>query len=132
MGRLSGAWSDDPASYKTSMPPAFRRTLLIAVPLLVLLLVAVTAFLLAGGDDLKSRSAQIPVGMSREQVESILGPPVLTLGRTGGRGTLLAWVDQLWQVDVLTAPDGRAESVSCKPSDSFLRRTVGRVIPLPQ
>jgi alcohol dehydrogenase (cytochrome c) len=39
---------------------------------------------------------------------------------------------QLWQVDVLTGPDGRTESVGCVPSDSFCRRTLGRVIPLPK
>jgi hypothetical protein len=42
----------------------------------------------------------------------------------------LCWVDQLWQVDVLTGPDGRAESIGCVPSDSLYRRTVGRLIAL--
>jgi hypothetical protein len=114
------------------MPGLSRRSLLIAVPLVILLLVAVAVFLLAGGQNLKSRSAMISVGMPREQVEEILGPPVLVLDRTGGRGSALAWVDQLWQVDVLFGPDGRAESVGCMPSDSFVRRTVGRLIPLPK
>lgn len=114
-----------------------RRRLLVAVPLVVLLLVvlllgAVSVLLLARGQDLKSRAALISVGMPREQVEGILGPPVLVLKRTAGRGTLLSWVDQLWQVDILTGPDGRVESVEYKPSDSFVRRTVGRVIPLPK
>jgi hypothetical protein len=109
-----------------------RRRLLIAVPLVVLLPVAAAVLLLAGGPDLKSRSALVSVGMPREQVEAILGPPVLVLRRTAGRGAALIWTDQLWQVDVLTGPDGRAESVGCKPSDSLCRRTVGRLIPLPE
>src|SRR5438270_484918 len=105
-----------------------RRRLLIAVPLVVLLLwVAGAVFLLARGQDLKSRSAVISVGMPREQVEGILGTPVLVLKRTAGRGFLLSWVDQFWQVDVLTDPDGRVESTECVPSNSFYRGTVGRV-----
>src|SRR5262245_38086539 len=101
------------------MSPLTRRRLLIAVGLVVLVFVPVAVVLLAGGQGLKSRSTLISVGMPREQVEGILGPPVLVLPRTGGRGTLLSWVDQLWQVDVLTGPDGRVESVGCIPSDSF-------------
>jgi hypothetical protein len=92
----------------------------------------VAALLFGHVQDLKSRSAVIAVGMPREQVEDLLGPPVLALNRTGGRGVALVWVDQLWQVDVLFGPDGRAESIGCKPSDSFLRRTVGRLLPLPK
>src|SRR4051812_19170025 len=114
------------------MPRLTRRRLLIAVALLVLILVAGAGLLLRPGQDLKSRSAQITVGMPRAQVEVILGPPVLVLRRTGDRGALLCWVGQLWQVDVLTDPDGRVESVGCKPSDSFLRRTAGCLIPLPE
>jgi hypothetical protein len=115
------------------MSPRTRRRLLLAVPLAVLLLAAAVAvLLLVRGQDLKSRSAGITVGMPREQVEDLLGPPVLVLPRTGGRGFLLCWVDQFWQVDVLTGPDGRVESISYMPSDSFYRRTVGRLIPPPQ
>jgi hypothetical protein len=110
------------------MPLLTRRRLLIAVPLVVvLLLVAVTVLLLAHGQDLKSRSTLIAVGMPREQVEGILGPPVLVLPRTAGRGFALVWTDQLWQVDVLIGPDGRAESIGYMPSDSLYRRTVGRL-----
>jgi hypothetical protein len=112
--------------------PNLRRRLLFAVPLMVILVIAAAGFFLLGDQDLKTRSVQIPVGMSRTQVEGILGPPVLTLPRTGGRGTLLVWVDQLWQLDVLTDADGRTESVNCVPSHSFLRKTLGSVIPLPQ
>jgi len=113
------------------MPLLTRRRLLIAVPLVALVLVAVAVVLLARSHDLKSQSARISVGMPREQVEEILGPPVLVLHRTGARGFLLSWVDQFWQVDVLTDPDGRTESIGCNPSDSLYRRTVGRLIGLP-
>jgi hypothetical protein len=114
------------------MPLLTRRRLLVAVPLVVLLLVAGAVFYLATGEDLKARAARIPAGMPREQVEDFLGPPVLVLQRTGGRGELLCWVDQLWQVSVLTGRDGRTESVECVPSDSLVRRTVGRIVALPQ
>jgi hypothetical protein len=70
--------------------------------------------------------------MPRDEVEGVLGPPDLVLPRTGDRGFLLSWVDQLWQVDVLTDREGRVESVDCVPSQSALRRTVGRVFPLPK
>ena len=115
------------------MPLFTGRRLLIAVPLVLFLLVAVavTVLLIARGEDLKSRSAVISVGMPREQVEDILGPPVLVLDRTGGKGAALIWVDQFWQVDVVTGPDGRVESIGCMPSDSLYRRTVGRLISLP-
>jgi hypothetical protein len=109
-----------------------RRRLLIAAPLVVLLLVAVGALFLTRGQDLRSRAARISAGMPREEVEGLLGRPVLDLPRSAGRGTAVVWVDQLWQVTVYTGPDGRAESVECIPSDSFLRRTVGRVVSLPK
>jgi hypothetical protein len=115
-----------------TIPPLTRRRLLIAVPLVVLLLLAAVAvLLLARGQDLKSRSALISVGMAREEVEGILGPPVLVLHRPAGRGAALIWTDQFWQVDVVTGPDGRAESMGCIPSDSLYRQTVGRLISLP-
>jgi hypothetical protein len=114
------------------MPVLTRPRWLIAIPLVVLFLVfAVGLVLLVRGQGIKSRAALISIGMSREQVEGILGPPVLILPRTAGRGTALCWVDQLWQVDVLIDRDGRVESVGCIPSDSLLRRTMGRVIALP-
>jgi len=115
------------------MPLLTHRRLLIAVPLVVLLLlVAVAVFFLARGGDLKSRAAQISVGMAREEVEERLGPPVLVLNNSSGKGQLLSWVDQFWQVDVVTGPDDRVESVGYMPSDSFYRRTVGRIISLPK
>jgi hypothetical protein len=114
------------------MPLLTRRRLLVSVSSVVLLLVITTAvFLLARGPDLKTRAAQISVGMSREQVEDMLGPPVVVLPRTGGRGAALIWVDQFWQVDIRTGPNGQVESVDYMPSDSLYRRTVGRVISLP-
>lgn len=110
------------------MPLLTRRRLLVAGPLVVLLLAAVTVFLYARADDLKSRSARIVVGTPREEVESVLGPPYLLMGRSGDRGEALIWVDQFWQVNVYTDPTGRVESVACGPSDSAYRRTVGRLI----
>lgn len=105
-----------------------RRGLLIAVPVVTLVLVGVAVLLLAGRSrDVRSRAASITVGMSRAQVEELLGPAVLDMDRMGGRGTLLVWVDQLWQVDVRFGPDGRVESIGCMPSDSFVRRTLGRI-----
>ena len=113
------------------MSPRTRRRLFLAVPLVVLLC-AGGVLLLARGEDLRSRAARIPVGMPRAQVESLLGPPVLILHRSSGRGEALVWVDQFWQVDVRTDSDDRVESVDWMPSDSFLRRTVGRLVPLPK
>ncbi len=118
--------------YNASMRPHVRLCLLIAVPLIGLFLVAVAVLLCADAQDLKSRSGRISVGMPREQVEGILGPPVVVLRRPAGRGAALVWVDQFWQVDVVTGPDGRAESVGCVPSDSLYRWTVGRLISLPK
>lgn len=110
--------------------PFTRPLLLIAAPVVVLLVI-MGVVLLARGQNLRSRSARISAGMSREQVEALLGPPVLELNRTGGRGVALTWVDHLWQVDVRTGPDGRVESVGCVPSNSFFRRTIGRIVTPP-
>jgi hypothetical protein len=109
-----------------------RRRLLIAVPLIVIFLAPLAVLLVVGGQDLKSRSAPISVGMPREQVEGILGPPVLVMRRSGGRGFALIWTDQFWQVDVQTGPDGRTESIGFIPSDSLYRRTVGRLTSFPK
>jgi len=110
------------------MSPRTRRRLLIAAPVLALVLAGVALLLLAGGGPgLKSCAASITVGMSREEVVKLLGPPVLDMDRTGGRGTTLVWVDQLWQVDVQFGRGGRVESIGCVPSDSFVRRTMGRL-----
>ena len=106
------------------MPPLTRRHLVITAGLVALVLAAVGVVRLALVPDLRSRAEMISIGMPREQVEELLGRPVLVLQRTGGRGTALAWVDQLWQLDVLTGPDGRVERIGCVPSDSMLRRTM--------
>lgn len=115
------------------MPIFTRRRLFIGVPLVaVLLVVGLVVLFLVTGTDLKARSALITVGMTHEQVEDLLGPPVLVLRRADDKGKLMCWVDQLWQVDVRTDADGHVESVGCVPSHSFIRGTVGRAIPLPQ
>ena len=101
-----------------------RRRLVIAVSLGVPLLMAAGVLLFVLRQDLVSRAALVSAGMPREQVETILGPPVLELRRADGSGKLLAWVDQLWQVDVVTGPDGCVESVRRVPSDSAYRRGV--------
>lgn len=108
-----------------------RRRLLLAA-LLAGAILFTAILLLAGGQTLKSRADAIGVGMQREEVERILGPPEVRLNRAGRRGMLLSWVDQLWQVDVRLDRDGRVESVERKPSHSVLRATVGRLVPLPE
>ena len=107
------------------MPLLSRRWLLVIGPLLALLLVGTTAFLYSRDGGLKGRAGQVTVGMPRAEVEGILGQPVLTLPRTGGRGTALVWVDQFWQVSVYADPNGLVETVECVPSDSVYRRTFG-------
>jgi hypothetical protein len=113
------------------MPHLTRRHLLIAVPLVFLVLGAVVLLLLGRGQDLSSRSALISGGMPREQVVDILGRPELVMRRTGDKGFALIWTDQFWQVDVITDPNGRAESIGRVPSDSLYRRTVGRLTSFP-
>ncbi len=110
------------------MPRPTRRQLLIAVPLGLLLLAALAVVVVGSQNGLRARLADIKFGMTRAEVEAILGPPAITLPRTNGRGHLSAWVDQFWQVDVITDPDGRVERVSCVPSDSTFRRTIGRLL----
>ena len=115
------------------MPRFGRRPLFIAVPLTALILATLAVILLTRGHDLKARLALVSPGMTREQVEGVLGPPLLVM-RKGptGTGDALVWVDQLWQVDVVIGPDGRVIRCGCTPSDSLFRRTVGRVISLPK
>ena len=105
-----------------------RRQLLIALPLGLLLLAALAVVMLGSGRGLRSRLAEIQIGMTQAEVETILGPPAIVLPRTNGRGHLSAWVDQFWQVDVITGPDGRVERGSCMPSDSAFHRTIGRLL----
>jgi hypothetical protein len=73
---------------------------------------------------LKSRAMLVKADMSRGEVEAVLGPPYLTLQRTGERGTFSSWVDNFWQADVVFDPDGQVESVGCMPSQSFYNHTV--------
>lgn len=101
-----------------------RRHLLLLISLVGLLVVAGAVFLAVPGQNLKTRMAPISVGMSRAEVEQILGRPVLVMRRSEGRGTLLVWTDQLWQVDVYLDANGRTESTGCMPSDSAYRRAV--------
>jgi len=115
------------------MPSVSRRRLFIAAALLgALLMGGAVLHFVRGVGGIKSRAASITVGMTREQVVDLLGPPAIDLLRVGGRGTMMAWVDQMWQIDVYFGPDGRAQTVGCKPSSSGLRGTVGRVLPLPE
>lgn len=87
----------------------------------VILLVASVGLSLRPG--LKRTSEQIHLGMRRADVEVILGPPAISLGRAKSDGHLFAWVDQFWQVTVTTDDNGRVEAVTCVPSDSAYRRT---------
>lgn len=124
---------------RESPPLPFRRLILMpwrwsrwvqwSVMIAFLLLNAVGIALFYWTQNLRETSGRIAFNMTREEVESILGPAYLDLQRTEGRGTLLVWVDQLAQVDVLLGPDGRAQTVTCKRSDSFYWRTVGQWLP---
>ncbi len=111
-----------------SMPLPTRRQLLIAVPVGLLLLAALAVLVVGSRTGLRSRLAEIKIGMTRAEVETILGPPAISLSRTNGRGHLCSWVDQFWQVDVLTGLDGRVEKIGCIKSDSAFRRTIGRLL----
>ena len=105
------------------MPYSTRRQLRIALP--VVLLLAAVVIVVVSGMGLPSRLTEVQVGMTRAEAEAILGPPALVLPRTNRRGHLSAWVDQFWQVDVITGPDGRVERISCGPSDRASHRTIG-------
>lgn len=113
------------------MPVSLRSRWGLAIGLGVVLVAGFVLLAIIRGPNLRPRLARVAAGMSREQVERVLGRPVLDLDRAGGRGTLLVWVDQLWQAEVRLGPDGRVESTACVPSDSFYRRTVGRILPAP-
>lgn len=101
-----------------------RRRMIVAILLGLVLLVAGGVFYLRA-HSLQSKLPRITVGMTGAEARQILGPPYLTLNRTNGRGTLLCWVDQMWQVDLLTTSDDRIERVTCTPSNSPTRRMVG-------
>ena len=101
------------------------RNLLIVIGLL-LSLVSIGLFVWRS-QHLKSQAALVKVGMPREDVEAILGPPYMELDRQGGGGSLAVWIDDFWQLDVLIDKDGQVERVTCVPSDSFYHRSVNRL-----
>jgi hypothetical protein len=104
-----------------------RRSILAILLGLVLLVTGGVLYLRA--HSLQSRLPRIAVGMTGKEAKQILGPPYLTLSRTNARGELFTWVDQMWQVDVLTTPDDRIERVTCVPSNSPTRRLLSWVFP---
>src|SRR5262245_61064150 len=81
---------------------------------------------------LKSRATLVTVGMSRADVEAILGPPYMELDRQGGKGKLVDWIDNFWQLDVLFDSNGQVESVTCVPSNSWYHRMADWVTTLPK
>jgi hypothetical protein len=115
------------------MPLLSRRRLWVSVSLAGLLFAALLVFVLTRGEDLRTRLAQVSVGMRREQVERILGRPEIALNRARpGTGKLLVWVDQLWQVEVVVDGEGRVVSTAWTRSNSLYWGTVGRLIDLPK
>ena len=101
-----------------------RRHLLIAL-LLGFLVSGGVGILILRARSLQMRLPRVAVGMTGTEAEEILGVPRLVLSRTNGRGHCRIWVDQLWQVDILTGPDNRIERIGCVPSNSTTRRTIG-------
>ena len=115
------------AQCKQSMPMTRRRRLLIVTLLLALIPATAGVVFLVRGGTVKSRSTLVSHGMTRAEVEDVLGPPYLELNRQGGKGTLLVWTDQFWQVDVYLDPDDRAESMRRVPANSPYRRSAARM-----
>lgn len=115
------------AQCKQSMPMTRRRRLLIVTLLLALIPATAGVVFLVREGSLKSRSMRVASGMSRAELEDILGPPYLELRRQGGRGTALTWTDDFWQVNVYLDPDDRAESMNRVPANSWYRRTGARL-----
>ncbi len=90
---------------------------MIAVPLTVIMLAISIVVLRTQFRGLKTRLSMVSLGMTREQVEEIFGPPALFLrNRQTAMGGELVWVDQLWQVDVILDRDGSAFVRSCSRS----------------
>lgn len=96
-------------------------------PMIGLVVVSVVLFATAVAMSLRPGlrriSEKIHPGMDRADIELVLGPPAVCLGRAKSDGHLLAWVDQFWQVTVTTDDNGHVEAVTCVPSDSAYRRT---------
>jgi len=80
---------------------------------------------------LRTRLSRISVGMTRDQIENILGRPDVSLRMSTGNGEALYWADQLWQAEIFLDGDGKIIKFGSTPSRSAFRRTVGRLIPLP-
>jgi hypothetical protein len=110
-----------------------RRRLLwtVSVLLAIVILSMATVVIRTHFRGLRTRLSRVSVGMTREQIESIFGPPAVSLRMSTGNGEALYWADQLSQVEVFLDGDGRVIKFGSTPSRSALRRTVGRLIPLP-
>jgi hypothetical protein len=80
---------------------------------------------------LRTRLSQVSVGMTRAQIERILGRPDVSLSMSTGSGEALYWADQLWQAEVFLDGEGKVIKFRSIASRSALRSTVGRLIPLP-
>jgi len=109
----------------------FSRRLLTAALLVAIPLAALAVFLLAGGQDLKARLSQVSTGMPRQQVEDILGPPVLVLPIKNQRGHVLVWTDMRWQVDVVLDGNHSVIRRRCAHSNSPFRRLQEVLTPPP-
>ena len=93
---------------------------------MLLAVLAVSASVLAmRARSLRSRLPRVTIGMTGTHAEEILGAPVRVLPRSTGEGVTMVWVDQLWQVDVLTGPNDRIEQIGCVPADSATRLMFG-------
>ncbi len=109
-----------------------RQVIVVVLAALVIVLLLIEGVLFfSDSQSLEEGAGQIVAGMSRGEVEGILGKPYMDMRRTEGRGETWIWIDQLWQVEVYTGADQHVEFVRCVPSDSLYRRTVGPVIPAP-
>ena len=101
-----------------------NRRCLVASVVTAAVLVPWTILCLFPIHTLRDRMDFLSVGMTREQVENQLGPPVLSLQiRSPGKGEVLVWTDQFWQLDIVFGPDRQITRYGCKPSDSAFRRT---------
>ena len=95
---------------------------------LVVFLVVSAAFFVYSMQALKRRSQQISIGMPRERVEEILGAPYLDLPKgPRGRGELLVWTDDFWQVDVVIDEDDQVVTYRCVPANSWYRITQSKL-----